>query len=240
MPPPSKTTTSQEHIQVHVRVRPPASGRDTKPGFKLSDALAPATTTTGPDENQYDKVYEPHHSNADVYRDTAHPAVLNFIRGFNGCVMAYGQTGSGKTHTLLAGGLDPGIVPRSLSAVVQELRRRGGADTKAHWVMGISFVEIYNETFVDLLDIDNSPRVRVAPATDGEGGFVLRNACVSVISRADTALESAMRAYDYGSKNRSVGCSSVHGMATVHVTWTEAGTGGRGGSRRCRCWCRLR
>jgi DNA replication protein DnaC len=48
----------------------------------------------------FDSVYGPHDEQADVYEQTARPAVLSVLQGYNATILAYGQTGTGKTYTM--------------------------------------------------------------------------------------------------------------------------------------------
>lgn len=51
---------------------------------------------------KFDKVFDRHEKNLDVFNGTAKGLCDNMIQtGFNALLIAYGQTGSGKTHTLL-------------------------------------------------------------------------------------------------------------------------------------------
>jgi hypothetical protein len=49
------------------------------------------------------------------------------LDGFNGTIFAYGQTGSGKTFSITGGTdcyADRGIIPRALSMLFNEFKRR--------------------------------------------------------------------------------------------------------------------
>lgn len=81
--------------------------------------------------------------------------VLGCFAGFNATVLAYGQTGSGKTFTMGSGftlGVsedDLGIIPRVIRLIFEEeLRRKEFAE----FVIKCTFLEIYNEELIDLLD----------------------------------------------------------------------------------------
>jgi len=53
--------------------------------------------------------------------------VNSALEGYNGTVFAYGQTGSGKTYTMTGGPeryAERGIIPRTLSYIFQETRKR--------------------------------------------------------------------------------------------------------------------
>lgn len=70
----------------------------------------------------FDYVYDLNSTQHFVYDNTARPAVLSVLEGYNATILAYGQTGAGKTHTMEGfkySGCDPqrGIVPRSMEEV---------------------------------------------------------------------------------------------------------------------------
>ena len=48
----------------------------------------------------FDYVYGPDSTQSHVYENTARPAVLSVLEGYNATILAYGQTGTGKTYTM--------------------------------------------------------------------------------------------------------------------------------------------
>jgi Cdc6-like AAA superfamily ATPase len=48
----------------------------------------------------FDYVYGPKSEQGFIYENTAKPAVLSVLEGYNATVLAYGQTGTGKTYTM--------------------------------------------------------------------------------------------------------------------------------------------
>ena len=57
-----------------------------------------------------------------MYQQTAQPAVLNVLSGYNATIFAYGQTGTGKTYTMegfryVQGEDQRGIIPRSMEEI---------------------------------------------------------------------------------------------------------------------------
>ena len=70
----------------------------------------------------FDKIYPPDSAQVSVYDQTAKPAVLSVLLGYNATIFAYGQTGTGKTFTMEGFsqmGQDPsrGIIPRSMEEI---------------------------------------------------------------------------------------------------------------------------
>ena len=64
--------------------------------------------------------------------------------------MCYGQTGAGKTFTTTGTTTDykyRGLIPRSISLLFQEIGQR----YEQQIVVGVSYLEIYNELLTDLL-----------------------------------------------------------------------------------------
>lgn len=100
--------------------------------------------------------------------------IKSCLEGYNGTIIAYGQTGSGKTHTMfgedcfnddfrlidLVLGPDGinvqdadfhGIMPRAIEQVFTAIERC------LEWKVKMTYVEVYNETFRDLLSNSRKP-----------------------------------------------------------------------------------
>ena len=77
--------------------------------------------------------------------------VQSALDGYNVCLFSYGQTGSGKTHTMQRSGVGQmrGMIPRATEQVGKyknQLESEGWEDQ-----MKVSFLEIYNESIVDII-----------------------------------------------------------------------------------------
>lgn len=107
----------------------------------------------------------------ETYKICGEEIVSAALEGYNATILAYGQTGSGKTYTMLGpeeyniGDPDfKGIMPRTLDQVFGELRR----GKFVSWTVKLTYIEIYNENFRDLLEpratdislVDSNPRGR--------------------------------------------------------------------------------
>ena len=74
-------------------------------------------------------------------------------------MLAYGQTGSGKTYTMGSGTNyateenELGIIPRVIKEIFNEKEKR---KENTECLLKVSFLEIYNEDIVDLLDQSRS------------------------------------------------------------------------------------
>ena len=73
------------------------------------------------------------------------------MQGYNGTIFAYGQTGTGKTFTM-EGVADKaelkGIIPRSIEWIFNSIK----SYSDQNFLVRVSFVEIYNEEVIDLLN----------------------------------------------------------------------------------------
>lgn len=88
------------------------------------------------------------------------------LEGYNGTIFAYGQTGSGKTYTIQGPGFDDvclteqadadrGILPRSFDYIfnkLEHLTEDNGEESKVEYLVRTSYLEIYNEQIMDLLN----------------------------------------------------------------------------------------
>ncbi|XP_016072129.1 PREDICTED: kinesin-like protein KIFC2 isoform X2 [Miniopterus natalensis] len=111
-----------------------------------------------------DWVFPPDASQEEVFRELK-PAVLSCLRGYSVCIFTYGQTGTGKTYSMEGPPEDPGIAPRALQSLFQEMRTGG-----QHRVT-LSMVEIYNEAVRDLLAPGPPERLAVRQGPAGQGGI---------------------------------------------------------------------
>jgi kinesin family protein C1 len=94
----------------------------------------------------FDKIFPTMATNGVIFQEIWQ-LIQSSMDGYNVCVFAYGQTGSGKTYTMSHH--QDGIIPLSIEKIfsdITELEAKG-------WSYSIEgqFIEIYNETIVDLL-----------------------------------------------------------------------------------------
>ena len=73
----------------------------------------------GTQQFSFDSVYGPDDHQLSVYEQTARPAVMSVLEGYNATILAYGQTGTGKTYTMEGFKFNQtdearGIIPRAM------------------------------------------------------------------------------------------------------------------------------
>ena len=126
-------------------------------------ALVNKRKVQGSQHGPYTRVFPEDIGTEEVHREVVAPVIQSFLEGYNGCVFAYGQTGSGKTHTLMGSHADDkgprelGVVQHTVLQVLTKMQQ----DVTRVWFLRVSYLEIYNEKFKDLLKgsqgvVDNS------------------------------------------------------------------------------------
>ncbi|GIQ80161.1 kinesin-like protein [Kipferlia bialata] len=124
---------------------------------------------------QYNHVFDEGSSNRDVYEQVGVAALTQVLDGYNSTIFAYGQTGSGKTHTMLGSDAQPGVIPLLGQALFKEIQakqtpkqsREGGGTTRdqAEYRVTVSYLEVYQEQVLDLLEPGKQPlRLREHPS----------------------------------------------------------------------------
>lgn len=81
---------------------------------------------------------------------------------YNATILAYGQTGSGKTYSMGTAAQcnteNQGIVPRFTENLYQWIETNGG---KPKYKVKVSFLELYHEDIIDLLNTNNASSVNI-------------------------------------------------------------------------------
>lgn len=156
------STDNNDRIRVCVRVRPQNErenavnstqvwlprGNDTvyycNPQTGTADSNSPVYT--------FDRVFSTDSTTHDLYCGVAQDIVLAACNGFNGTIFAYGQTSSGKTHTMKGSDTETGVIGHTVNEIFQYI-----ADHQTReFLLRVSYLEIYNENIIDLLQPGNS------------------------------------------------------------------------------------
>lgn len=152
----------------------------------------------------FDEVFGPESTQNEVYDRTTKPFIPKAIDGFNVTVFAYGATSAGKTHTMFgdtradeaASNADAGIIPNAVADVFRHIREREETTVGETWGVTVSFIEVYNESILDLL---NPNEKGLSLREDQEKGIVV---VAGATEQRVTSLEGVMDCLMEGSKNR--------------------------------------
>ncbi|CDH60804.1 kinesin family member 21 [Lichtheimia corymbifera JMRC:FSU:9682] len=108
----------------------------------------------------FDYAYSPTAEQQTVYSTSVMPLLHKFLDGYNSTILAYGQTGSGKTYSMGIGidsayntvSTGGGIVPRFIDSLFEQIEARKSCSETYGAQVFVSFLELYNEDLVDLLN----------------------------------------------------------------------------------------
>ena len=152
---------------------------------------------------KFDFAFDEKIDQAEVYRCTTAHLVRQVINGYNATVYAYGATGTGKTYTMVGGGENWGIMIRSISDLFKIINN----EKDKHYIIKISYVEIYNEIIKDLLsDQSSNNRNQLEIRTDAQKGVILQGAEFKKVTNETDAYKLIMR----GNKQRTENPSSYN------------------------------
>ncbi|KAJ3226224.1 Kinesin-like protein kif21b [Clydaea vesicula] len=125
----------------------------------------------------FDYVFNTLSEQIHLYQDAICPLLENFQEGYNATIIAYGQTGSGKTFSMGTGlevdvsEENQGVVPRVIKQLFSSMKFRSQLNPNGYeYSISVSFLELYNEDLVDLLN----PRPRTAEGANSWGGLAIR------------------------------------------------------------------
>lgn len=133
-----------------------------------------------------------------MYDECADDIVNYVLQGYNGTIMAYGQTGAGKTFTMMGGTQNykyRGIAPRTVAHVFRHVH----ANPQVAITVQISYLEIYNEQFFDLLE-DSTRLQDLAVMNDANGTVIVKG----LSKKVATSEEEALNLLFEGETNRAI------------------------------------
>lgn len=148
-------------IRVFCRIKPPSSDDLTLLNYDIIDNNEIVISNTlqniihsGKIETikshfHLDHIFQPEDTNDEIFEEVSQ-LIQSYIDGNKVCIFAYGQTGSGKTYTM--SNPKDGVIPRSVSLIFECIDELQNADEDTTYKLLGEFIEIYNESIIDLLD----------------------------------------------------------------------------------------
>lgn len=97
----------------------------------------------------FDRVFGYDSNNAEVFDDSTKNLIQSLMTGYNCSVFVYGATGAGKTHTMLGHNGNPGITFLTMRELFRQIEQ---LQSERDFELGITYLEVYNETVKDLLN----------------------------------------------------------------------------------------
>ncbi|XP_010917897.1 kinesin-like protein KIN-12G [Elaeis guineensis] len=205
------------NVQVVIRIRPLSSSEISLQGHNRCVRQESCQTITwiGHPESRFtfDHVADEYVSQEKLFKVAGVPMVENCVAGYNSCMFAYGQTGSGKTHTMLGdieGGtrrhsINCGMTPRVFEHLFSRIQKEKESrrDEKLRFTCKCSFLEIYNEQILDLL---NPSSVNLQIREDAKKGVHVENLTEFEVSSARDVMQQLIQ----GAANRKVAATNMN------------------------------
>ncbi|XP_010514752.1 PREDICTED: kinesin-like protein KIN-12E [Camelina sativa] len=205
------------NVQVIIRTRPLSSSEISTQGNNkcVRQDNGQAITWIGNPESRFtfDLVADENVTQEQMFQVAGVPMVENVVGGYNSCMFAYGQTGSGKTHTMLGdieGGtrrhsVKCGITPRVFEYLFSRIQKEKEVrkEEKLHFTCRCSFLEIYNEQILDLLDPSSC---NLQLREDHKKGIHVENLKEIEVSSARDVIQQLMQ----GAANRKVAATNMN------------------------------
>jgi hypothetical protein len=172
-------------------------------------------------EFQFDRVLREECTNEQLFLDEVAAVVDGCFQGYNATVLAYGQSGSGKTYTMgtttaTLHSHQEGIIPRALKALFAHIDG-GDASSQQQFKVAVSFLEIYNEEFIDLLGQCKAEILVRENADNGTVTSGLTELSVGSVSEACDLLERGTQARKTAGTLMNAVSSRSHAVFTVSI-----------------------
>ncbi|XP_058779630.1 kinesin-like protein KIN-12E [Vicia villosa] len=205
------------NVQVIIRMRPLSNNEISVQGNNkcVRQESCQTISWTGPPEARFtfDLVADENVSQENLFKVAGVPMVDNCMGGYNSCMFAYGQTGSGKTHTMLGdieGGtrrhsVNCGMTPRIFEHLFSRIQKEKEVrrDEKLKFTCKCSFLEIYNEQILDLLDPSSS---NLQIREDSKKGVYVENLKEMEVTNARDVIQLLVQ----GAANRKVAATNMN------------------------------
>ena len=173
-------TSSDDHLKVCIRIRPPLL-REIEPnlpfrsiavvsqnsqislveylGCSYSEADRQREWIENPNYFQYhrftfDRIFDIDSTQDEVYAISALPAVESVLSGYNSTIFAYGQTGTGKTFTMEGFTFDYLDPNRGIiPRTIEDIFKyiENNTNSNTTFIIRATYLQIYNEQISDLL-----------------------------------------------------------------------------------------
>lgn len=154
---------------------------ETEPFFYHGVAQKHRDLNKRPCKNQqfiFDRVFGFESHNKEIFEITTKNLIKSLMDGYNCSVFAYGATGAGKTHTMLGKDDNPGITFLTMSELFD---KKAELSQERDFDVGITYLEVYNETVKDLLNPSGPLQLR----EDGKHGVSVAGITVKRIENSE-------------------------------------------------------
>eukprot|EP01039_Chlorochromonas_danica_P001818 gene1820-1987_t len=166
----------------------------------------------------FSRVFGAHSSQAEVFEASTKPMLTRFLQGENCVLFAYGMTNAGKTHTIQGSSQHPGLLPRLVSSLLDEMARH------PDWTLHASMLEIYQDNIYDLL-AKKKTKLSIRDANGRVEVPHISNHDVRAIEDAFLLLDQAAAKRTKSSTWLNAGSSRSHAIYTLTLHRPGAASG---------------
>lgn len=131
-----------------------------------------AAAREGDKEYNFDKVF-PEESTQEELCINVHDHVLEVVSGFNVTVICHGASKSGKSYTMTGTKDARGIIPHAVRSVFAHIDKIRLQEPDLYFYAEVGYVELYNNTFRDLLYNSGGSASLGAGREDGDDDSVV-------------------------------------------------------------------
>ncbi|KAJ3225554.1 kinesin-like protein Klp8 [Clydaea vesicula] len=153
-----------------------------------------------------------------LYDEVGKEVLDHSFQGFNTCLFAYGQTGSGKSYTMMGTENDVGVIPRFCKDLFKKIENFKTADLNHSFSVSASYMEIYNEKVIDLLNPfpNNKKKLRIREHPNF-GPYVedLSKVLVNSHSEITLLIENGNKSRTIATTNMNQNSSRSHTIFTI-------------------------
>eukprot|EP01103_Thecamoeba_quadrilineata_P019019 TRINITY_DN7539_c0_g1_i1.p1 TRINITY_DN7539_c0_g1~~TRINITY_DN7539_c0_g1_i1.p1 ORF type:complete len:667 (-),score=144.54 TRINITY_DN7539_c0_g1_i1:172-2172(-) len=147
-----------EPMKVLTRIRPISEAE--KSCLTIQNNTITLATSKEQRNYSFNEVFSEATAQDQIFAATAAPMLAEFFSGKNAFIFTYGVTNSGKTYTIHGNKENPGLLPLILDSVFASIKAPRSQtppkfvvpiDPSLEYMVMVSFIEVYNETLIDLL-----------------------------------------------------------------------------------------
>lgn len=225
-----------DNVRVALRVRPLNVRELTETGdCKCLDVNSGSSTIVldtkpAPKSYTYDYVADSDISQEEIFQTLGQPVATYSLSGYNATLFAYGQTGAGKTYTVIGPNTDlqfksihKGLLPRCIEYIFSTIYNETVSHQHIEYSVTCSFLEIYQEQIIDLLDTKpNPPHLNLRE--DTKSGVYVENLTICTVQSSGQTIDCLKRGLNkrhIASTSMNKESSRAHSVFTIYIQCNE-------------------
>ncbi|OAF68080.1 hypothetical protein A3Q56_04179 [Intoshia linei] len=218
----------KDHVHVVVRLCPTKS-KETKSATIEKENSIRIKSQLVNKLFSFGAVFSAEESQKIVFSRSGIPKLIDMaLRGYSSTIFAYGQTGSGKTHTITGppGHFESneinrryteldGVIPRAMHYLMHMICQKKSTT----FVIKLSYLEIYNEQIIDLLNIQQNKYLQMRWSK--ANGFYVENLFLvecQTFNDLMTVLQEGIRNRHICQRTSNEHSSRSHTVLTIRIT----------------------